>query len=255
MANKDKREQARAERVAAEAQADAQARRRKLIGYSSAAVLLAGVLIAALIAISQSSDDSGGGGGTDIQSVDEVDKQLNGIPQNGTVLGDPNAKVTITEYGDLQCPVCASFSNDVAPTVIEGPVAGGDANFELHQWTIIGPDSIPAAKAAYAAGEQDRYWNFVELFYRNQGAENSGYVTDDFLTALAEAAGVEDIEQWQQDRKDPAWDKQLKATDAEANSLGLQGTPSIIVHGPGGTKQLPGVPTADQVQAAVSAVG
>ncbi len=97
---------------------------------------------------------------------------------------------TVVEFGDLQCPVCKDYSEQILPEVIEGPVRSGDAKLEFRNWTIIGPDSEDAAKAALAASEQGRYWSFITLFYRNQGAENSGYVSDSFLEAVAEGAGV-----------------------------------------------------------------
>ena len=85
----------------------------------------------------------------------------------------------MVEFGDLQCPVCQAFSAQIAPGLISDVVRKGTAKYEFRQYTIIGPDSTAAAKAALAAGEQGRYWNFIELFYRNQGTENSGYVTDE----------------------------------------------------------------------------
>jgi protein-disulfide isomerase len=160
--------------------------------------LLAVVVVAALIIASQnnSSDSSGAGAGGDVADVSLVENQLKGLPQNGLVLGDPKAKVSVIEFGDLQCPVCKEFSFQVAPDIISRSSARGDANYEFRPWDIIGPQSPIASRAAYAAGEQGRGWSFVELFYRNQGEENSGYVTDAFLTSIAKGAGVKDLDKW-----------------------------------------------------------
>ncbi len=75
-------------------------------------------------------------------------------------------------------------------------------------------------QAALAAAEQDRYWNFIELFYANQGTENSGYVTDDFLTAVAEGAGVDDLDRWNADRASDRTAAELAAVQDEALGLG-----------------------------------
>jgi protein-disulfide isomerase len=218
-------------------------------------VLLAVCVLAVLIVVSQSGGASGGG--TNIDGVTTVEQQLKGIPQHDTVLGDSKAKATIVEFGDLQCPVCQGFSTQSTPKLISDEVRKGTANYEFRQYTIIGPQSTDAAKAAYAAGEQGRYWNFVELFYLNQGPENSGYVTGDFLTAIAKGAGVPDIAKWNADRQSSKWGSVLSRTQAEAGQLGFNGTPSILVEGPGGKRPFTGntVPSLTQIENAIKAVG
>ena len=188
--NKQRREQAREERRRLEAeQADAE-RRKRLIQYGAAAFFTAVVVVGVLIVVSQSGSDTGGD--TTIEGADRIDAELAGLPQDGITLGDPKASVTITEYGDLQCPVCAAFADQVMPDLISNEIEPGNASIEFKNFNIIGPDSEDAAKAALAASKQGRYWQFIDLFYANQGAENSGYVTDAFLEAVAEGAGVAD---------------------------------------------------------------
>jgi protein-disulfide isomerase len=254
---KDQKEQLRAQRLARENEEQAAARRKRLVQYGTLAGLLAVVVVAALIIASQnnSSDSSGAGAGGDVADVSLVDNQLKGLPQNGLVLGDPKAKVSVIEFGDLQCPVCKEFSFQVAPDIISQIVRKGDANYEFRPWDIIGPQSPIASRAAYAAGEQGRGWSFIELFYRNQGEENSGYVTDSFLTSIAKGAGVKDLDKWNSDRSDNSkWDPLLSKNDSDAKSLGFSGTPSILVEGPGGKKPFTTIPTVAQIQAAVKSV-
>lgn len=200
-----------------------------LLQLGSAAVFLAIVVVAALIVISANETD---GGDTELEDVGLVKRDLKGIPQNGLVLGDPAARVTLYEYGDLQCPICKGFSEEILPEVIDAKVRGGEARIEFRNFTIISEESIPAAAAAIAAGRQSRGWDFIELFYRNQGREASGYVTDEFLTEVARGAGVPDIARWNRDRKDGATLAQVKRETEEARSLGLTGTPSFAVAGP-----------------------
>jgi protein-disulfide isomerase len=254
---REQKERLRAERLAREASEQAAARRKRLVQYGALAALLAVVVVAALIIANQNNSEgeaTGAGAGGQVADTSLVAKQLEGIPQNGTVLGDPRAKVSVIEYGDLQCPVCKEFSFQVAPDVISNLVRKGTATYDFRQWTIIGPQSVTAAKAALAAGEQGRYWNFIELFYRNQGEENSGYVTDDFLTSIAQGAGVRDIDRWNADRDSKKWNGILSRDDTEAKGLGFTGTPSILVQGPGGRKPFTTIPSAAQIQAAVKSV-
>lgn len=218
--------------------------------------LLAVIVVVALIAISQSGGGGGGGGSAAlITDVDLIAKQLQGIPQHGQVLGDPKAKVTVVEYGDPQCPVCKEFSEQVVPSLISGPVRSGQADYEFKPWLIIGPQSKPAAEAALAAGEQGRFFNFIGLFYRNQGVENSGYVTDAFLNAVAKGAGVPDLGTWNTERTASKWSSVLSGINAEANQLGFSGTPSVLVKGPGGRKLLTNIPSEAEIVAAIKAVG
>ncbi len=231
---RDQKERLRADRLRKEAEAQAQERRRRLVQLGGGAAFGAICIVAVLVVVSQSG--AGVSAGTGTQGAGSIERQLSGIPQRGTVLGDPKAKVTVVEYGDLQCPVCKEFSLDVSPSVISDLVRKGAANYEFRQFTIIGADSAKAAKAALAAGEQGRYWNFVEVFYRNQGAENSGYVTDSFLESVAKGAGVPNISRWNADRQSSRWDDTLAKVQADAQAQGINATPSIVVKGPGGTK-------------------
>jgi protein-disulfide isomerase len=205
-------------------------RRRLLLQVGSAAVFLAIVAVAVLIVVSANETS---GGDTALEDVSLVKRELRGVPQNGLTLGDPKAKVTLYEFGDLQCPVCKAFSEAIVPEVVDSKVRGGAANIEFKNYVIISQESVPAGAAAIAAGEQGRGWNFVDLFYRNQGREASGYVTDEFLTEIARGAGVSDIGAWNRARRSAAILAEVKRTTEEARELGFTGTPSFAVRGPG----------------------
>lgn len=207
-----------------------QERRQKLIKLGSATAFLAIAVILVLIVISQSGDE--GGDASSIEGAAEVRQELQGIPQRGLVLGDPGAKATLVEFGDLQCPVCKAFAEEIVPDVIVSKVRSGEAQLEFRNFIVIGEESADAAAAAIAAGEQGRGWEFVELFYRNQGIEDTGYVTDDFLTAVADAAGVSNIDAWDQERQSGRVTARVAAESREAEQIGLTGTPSFVVEAP-----------------------
>ena len=206
------------------------ARRERVLKLASAAAFLAIVAVAVLIVVSQSQSEGGDAG--NIQGAAEVDALLRGISQDGLELGRPGAPVTLVEFGDLQCTGCKAASEDLLPQLIEGPVRRGEARIDFRNFAIIGAESVPAGAAAIAAGAQGRGWNFVELFYRNQGEEDSGYVTDEFLTALARRAGVHEVARWNRERKRKPVLAEVEETSAEAKELGFAGTPSFAVEGP-----------------------
>ncbi len=205
-------------------------RRKQLLQIGSAAAFL---VIAAVLVLIVINANKTSGGDTNLEDVGLVKNQLQGIPQNGMVLGDRQAMVTLVEFGDLQCPVCKGFSEEIIPGVIDSKVRNGKAKIEFRNYTIISEESIPAGAAAIAAGKQGHGWAFVELFYRNQGPEDSGYVTDEFLTEIARGAGVPNIATWNKERKSSATLAKVKRTSEEAEELGFTGTPSFAVEGPG----------------------
>ena len=227
-------------------------RRRKLLQLASAAVFLAIVGVVVLIVVN--ANKSSGGDAGNLQEVGEVNRALAGIPQDEMALGNPKAPVTLIEFGDLKCPVCASFSEEIIPAVIDSKVRGGEARIEFRNFTIIDEQSGPAGAAALAAGEQGRGWNFLEIFYRNQGVETAPYADDDFLTAVARAAGVEDIARWNRERKSARLTSAVEATTEEAQQLGFTGTPSFAVEGPDGKLEPLGTPgSAGELEEAIDA--
>lgn len=230
MSGSREREKRREERLQVEGEAQAKERRKRLTQLVSAAVFLAIVAVAVVIVVSQSETS---GGDSNLEDVGLVNQELSGIPQSGTTIGDPKAKVALLEFGDLQCPVCKAYSEQIIPQLISGPVKEGEATIEFRNYTIIGPQSTPAGAAAIAAGEQGRGWNYIELFYRNQGPEDSGYATDSFLESIAKGAGVKDLGSWNTARKSKRVLGQVSKTTAEAERLGFTGTPSFAVEGPG----------------------
>jgi protein-disulfide isomerase len=231
MSNKREREKRREERLQAETQVSSKDRRTRLLQFGAGAVFLVIVAVVVLIVVNSSSSESGGEA-ANLKEVSQVDKLFTGIPQEGLTLGDPKAPVTLYEYGDLQCPICKAYSEEILPAIYDGQVKQGDAKLVFRNFTIIGPQSAPAGAAALAAGEQGRGWNYLELFYRNQGKENSGYATDGFMTAVAKAAGVKDIAKWNEARKGAKATNEVQESTEQAQRFGFTGTPSFAIKGP-----------------------
>jgi protein-disulfide isomerase len=231
MSNKKEREKRRDERLAHEAKAASGDRRTRLLQIGAGAVFIA-IIAVVVVIVAAGSSSSGGGDAQNLKEISQVDSLVNGIPQTKLVLGDPKAPVELIEYGDLQCPVCKQYSEEILPAVVEKQVKQGKAKIIFRNFLIIGPQSLPAGAAAIAAGNQGRGWNFLELFYRNQGKENSEYVTDPFLEAVAKGAGVKDIAKFNKERKTKAVEEEAERTTEQAATLGFEGTPSFAIKGP-----------------------
>jgi protein-disulfide isomerase len=228
MSGSSEREKRKTERLQAESTADAGERRTRLMQLAAGAAFLAVAVVLVLIVVNSSS--GGSSGDTQLEGAAEVNQRLAGIPQEGMVLGDPKAPVEVVEFVDLQCPYCKAFTEDTLPPIIEKQVKNGEVKVAFHNFTIIGEQSLPAGAAALAAGAQGRGWNFVELFYKNQGAEDSGYADDAFLEAVAKGAGVKNLGKWNAERD--KFTAEVEETTEEAQQLGFNGTPSIAIRGP-----------------------
>jgi protein-disulfide isomerase len=221
---------AREARLGAEREAasrDTRRRRLTWLGAALAAIAVAAVLI---IVLAGGGDDGGGGdSAAGVQGATDSRAMLAGIQQDGASLGDPDAPVVLTEFADLQCPFCRDYALNVLPRVIEKYVRRGDLRLELRLLRFIGPDSDRGARAAVVASRQDKMWDFVDLFYRNQGKEGTGYADDSFIRDIAQAAGVPP-----QEAIDgiSAADTEAPIAEAEqqATAAGIQSTPSFTVN-------------------------
>jgi protein-disulfide isomerase len=217
---KARKEREEAERK--EAQAAARKRRLTLLGGVLAAAV---VVIVVAVVISQS--------GSDEPSAEEGTAQANtlfaGIPQEGNVLGDPEAPVTIEEYVDLQCPFCARFSAEGLPDVVEEYVKTGQAKIVLRTLTFIGADSERGARVAWAAAAQNKMWQFVENFFANQGDENSGYADEAFLKRIAEGVQGLDAQRALDGRDSAQVSSSIQASQEAATKANVDSTPSFLV--------------------------
>jgi len=194
------------------------------------------VVVVVLIAVSVGGSDSDEGGGIE-ESGAAAAALFDGIPQRGTVVGEPDADAVLTEFGDLQCPFCAQFSTDVLPTLVDDYVRPGKLALDFQALTFIGPDSLAAARLAEAAGMQGLLWQFIDVFYANQGTENTGYVTEEFLTEIASAVEGLDVDQALADRESPQVDRALRAARDAAAEAGFESTPSFLLAVDGGAPQ------------------
>lgn len=234
---KEQKEQARLEREAKQQELAAQqsrARRMKVIGG-----VLGLAAIAAVVAIVIST--SGGDTESTPEQATEVAERFDGIPQNGIFVGEEGAPVTVVEFADLKCPFCADFAEESLPQLVDDYVRSGKARLEFRSLTFLDqvtdptPDSTNAAKFAQAVGLQNKLWNFVDLFYLNQGPENQVFATEDFLKGIAEQIPGLDVNKAWADRSNPKVQEELDAADEFFNEEGLSGTPSFLV-GPTGGK-------------------
>jgi protein-disulfide isomerase len=171
-----------------------------------------------------------GAAATPVKGIATVDALFAGIPQHGAVLGNPGAKVTLFEFGDLRCPVCQRYETAAFPDFVRTWVRTGKVKVSFQLWPILGPDSVVAARAGFAAQKQNRFWQFAELFYLNQGSESVHYVNATYLDRLATSAKL-DTSRFERERQ-ALYKAPLADIASTANYARFQGTPSFGVIGP-----------------------
>lgn len=169
------------------------------------------------------------GGGDDGASVDASSAAyLDGIPQQGDTLGAADAPVTMIQFEDIQCPVCKAYTDGAQEDIVTEFVKPGDVKLRFVGLAFIGPDSEKALRYTVAAGKQNKLWQYSELLYANQGAENSGWVTDSLLESIATSLSL-DWSKLKVDAESAAVTQQINTMSAEAQAKGVQGTPSFFI--------------------------
>jgi len=241
LTRKQRREQARAERKALEeSEAQKAVRRKRLTQLGIAAA----VVVVAIVVIAVVAGGSGGsksppkqGSSAETQAISSVDSTVGGIPQSGNAIGSPTAPVTLVYFGDLECPICREFTIGALPAIIQKWVRTGKVRIEYRSLETASrePEVFKSQQiAALAAGKQSKMWYYLELFYHEQGEENSGYVTESYLQNLARQVPGLSVAKWTTDRNDPELANQITSDAQVANNQGFNGTPSFLIGTTGG---------------------
>jgi protein-disulfide isomerase len=231
----DEKQRLRQEREAREAERAAEDRRRRRLWLLGGVAALAIAIVAVAIAVSSGGGSSPKpGAGQNAQGGAEVAARFKGIPQNGLELGNPKAPVTLVEVADLKCPICDSYMRSAFPTLVDRYVRTGKVKMVMQLQTFVGESSAPgdsqrAARMALAAGQQNKLWNFADVFYLNQQDENTSYATDAFLTKVGAAVPGLDTRKALANRASPTVTNQLRQADALFNKYGFTGTPSFVL--------------------------
>jgi protein-disulfide isomerase len=235
-----RREAARAERMDAERADAAAAQRRRRVMTLLGVLAAAAIVVVVAIVVSGGGDDKASDRPQAAQTAagaipgqKESAEMLAGIPQDGIYLGKPDAPVRLVEFADLQCPICREYALQSLPTLVQDYVRTGKVRMEFRNLSFLGPDSVTAGRAAAAAAQQNKLWNFTDVLYYNQGDENSGYVTSEFVDRMNKAAGV-DSAKADEYAASEASKEPLAAANTLANQFGVDATPTILVGKRGG---------------------
>jgi protein-disulfide isomerase len=273
---KQQKEEARAQREQLHAQMKA-AQTRKTRMTLLTGVIVAVVAVAAVFVIASSgSGGSGGANGkfvttfTHPKAIADVTSLLKGIPEGpNNTLGNPNAPVTITEYGDLVCPTCDAFALTSEKQLITNEVRTGKVRLVFRGEETASGDAnnseyVATQVAARSAAQQGLGWYYIMLTYDEQPSTVGGkdaelvpYITPAYLKDIAKQVPGLNLAKWEADLSDKSLAAEVSGDTAAASAAGVKGTPTLFVSGPKGTvngNASTPVPSLAQMQATIAQV-
>ena len=211
-------------------------RKRRLMWIGGGLLVLIAV-VAVVVAVSSGGSSTttqapaagGASGAGGLQNVAGVTSEFAGIPQNGNVLGSPNAKATMMVFADMQCPFCAEFETKAFPSIVQRYVRSGKLKVVFQPISIIGNDSVTGSKAVAAAALQNKAFDYASLVYNNQGQENSGYVTGAYLTKIAHGVSGLDVAKWKADFNASKGVDMLARAQSASQTAQVNSTPTFMV--------------------------
>jgi protein-disulfide isomerase len=161
-------------------------------------------------------------------------KLFSPVSVNASALGDEQAKITIVEFADYQCPFCAKFHKETKDSIIQNFVETGKVKF-LFKDLIVNdrPNdkaSTLAAAASYCAAEQGKYWEYNDEVYKNSQGENTGWVTKDNLKQFANNIRVPDLMRFSDCVESDKYNTIVNENDSLGKNIGLTSTPTFIFY-------------------------
>ena len=150
------------------------------------------------------------------------------VENGSTVYGDPNAPITLVEFGDYQCHYCNVFFETIEGDIITNYVETGKVKIIFKDYNIIGSDSVNASHGAHCAKDQGMFWEYHDILFSNWTGENNGWASPENLTLFAEEINL-DMDQWVKCMNEKPHSKTILTSNEDAKKLQLTGTPAFFV--------------------------
>jgi len=149
--------------------------------------------------------------------------------ENGSpFMGNPNAPITILEWGDYQCTFCYKFHQNTLDIINEDFIKTGKVKIIFKDFPLNGLDSKLAAEASYCAQDQEKYWKYHDELYKNWEGERTGWITRESLTKFAEIVEI-DVEKFNKCLDDHKYENKVNLLYEFGKEIGIDATPSFLV--------------------------
>ena len=198
--------------------------RRELLLDVATAVVVVCVLVVTAVIVRR--DVFGAPGNRSTRASTPVDvKNWERLSQQGHRVGPANARVTIVEFSDFQCPFCRRYALDAVPAIRRQYPA--DVAFVFRNWPLpVHQHSYDAAKSAECAGAQGRFDAYHDALFAQQGMIGTKPYAE-----FAREAGVRDSQVFAACLAKPGKVPSIETDMADAQAVGGHGTPTIVVNG------------------------
>ncbi len=145
-----------------------------------------------------------------------------------SILGDPNAKITVVEFGDYQCTFCYKFHQDTMKKIDDNYISSGKVNFVYKDFPLNGEASKIAAEASYCAQKQGKFWQYHNRVFDNWDGENTGWVTKNALLEFAKYSEL-DIEEFNTCMNNSEYKEKVLQNEQFAREINIDATPSFLI--------------------------
>jgi protein-disulfide isomerase len=148
---------------------------------------------------------------------------------SGHLRGPQNAPVTLTEFGDYQCPSCGYYAPIVLEVLHRYP---NQVKLEFHHYPLVSLHqwAMPAALAAEAAADQGKFWEMHDMLYSNQDKWSKSQNAEVEFLAYANQIGL-DANKFMQSMHSPAVQQRVLADVSRATDAKINETPTFFLNG------------------------
>ena len=176
------------------------------------------------------------------------------LMQGTTILGNPDAKITIVEFGDYQCTFCYKFHDETMKKIDQAYIKTENVNFVYRDFPLNGPQSILASEASYCAQKQNKFWEYHDTLYNNWGGENTGWITKNVLLGFANDIKL-DLDSFSQCLENSEFKQKVLDNEQFAREIGIDATPSFLIFNDSELYRIIGAQPFDRFEQALQELG
>ena len=148
--------------------------------------------------------------------------------EGSIIMGSPNAKITIVEFGDYQCTFCYKFHDETMKKITDEYIKTNNVNFVYKDFPLNGEQSILASEATYCAEKQNKFWEYHNTLYNNWGGENTGWITENVLLGFARDLEM-NLDDFSQCLGNSEFRQKVLDNEQFGREIGINATPSFLI--------------------------
>ncbi|MDC0211311.1 DsbA family protein [Candidatus Nitrosopelagicus sp.] len=148
--------------------------------------------------------------------------------EGSIIMGNPNAKITIVEFGDYQCTFCYKFHDETMKKITDEYIKTNNVNFIYKDFPLNGEQSILASEAVYCAQKQNKFWEYHNTLYNNWGGENTGWITENILLGFARDLEM-NLDDFSQCLGKSEFRQKVLDNEKFGREIGINATPSFLI--------------------------